>query len=43
MNDKTGKNQIIIAVATEGAAREFCRKLNEGDHQGVISVPDLKR
>ena len=43
MNDKTGKNAIIIPIATEAAARELCRKLNEKDHQGVVSVPALKR
>jgi hypothetical protein len=43
MNDKTGKNSVIIAVATEADARELCRKLNSGDHQGVVSAPELKR
>jgi hypothetical protein len=42
MNDKTGKNQVNIAIEGREAALELCRRLNEGDHQGVITVPGLK-
>ncbi len=42
MNDKTGKNRLIIPVATFNAAQELCRRLNAGEHQGTVSVPDVK-
>jgi hypothetical protein len=43
MNDKTGKNQVIIPVANRDAAEELCRRLNAGEHSGAVSVPGLKR
>jgi hypothetical protein len=41
-NDKTGKNEVNVPIKDLDAAKELCRRLNEGDHQGVISVPGLK-
>ena len=36
MNDKTGKNQVIIPVYDRAKAEELCRRLNEGDHNGQV-------
>lgn len=44
MNDKTGKNQVIIAVDSQSQAEELCRRLNAGEHNGQVSVPSrIKR
>lgn len=36
MNDRTGKTKVRIACKTSEQAEEICRRLNEGDHDGVI-------
>jgi hypothetical protein len=44
MNDRTGKNQILIPCTSQAQAEEYCRRLNEGDHNGEINVPNrIKR
>ena len=43
LNDKTGKNEVCIPVASKADAEEFCRRLNAGEHDGSVSVPALKR
>ena len=43
MNDKTGKGAVCMPVAGKANADELCRRLNEGDHNGTVSVPALKR
>jgi hypothetical protein len=37
------KGARVISVASREEAEEICRRLNSGDHNGVISVRDLKR
>ena len=39
-NDRGGKNGINVACASEAQACEICRRLNEGDHDGEIHVPN---
>jgi hypothetical protein len=41
-NDKSGKNEVIIPVRTKSEAEELCRRLNAGEHDGVVSSPDIK-
>lgn len=36
INDKTGKNQIIIPCRDRKQAEELCDRLNRGDHDGEI-------
>ena len=36
MNNKTGKNQVIIAVWDFEQAKELCRRLNAGEHDGQV-------
>ena len=38
-NDRTGKNRVLIACRDQEQAEEVCRRLNEGDHNGSITVP----
>ncbi len=38
INDKTGKNQVIIPCRDEAHAREVCDLLNSGDHPGQVTV-----
>jgi hypothetical protein len=38
INDKTGKNQVIIPCRNQSHAKELCEKLNSGDHNGQIWV-----
>jgi hypothetical protein len=40
MNDRTGKNNIIFACISRAQADEFCRRLNGGEHDGEINVPN---
>jgi len=36
INDKTGKNQVIIPVWDRMKAEKLCRRLNAGDHDGQV-------
>jgi len=38
INDKTGKNQVIIPCRDRVQADEVCERLNKGDHRGEIWV-----
>lgn len=38
VNDKTGKNEVIIACRDRDQAEEICKRLNNGDHDGEIWV-----
>ena len=40
LNDRTGKNQIIIPCVSLAQAEELCRRLNAGEHNGEINVPN---
>lgn len=35
-NDRKGKAKVRIACKTAEEAQEICRRLNEGDHNGII-------
>jgi hypothetical protein len=37
-NDKTGKKRVNIACRDHAQAEEVCRRLNEGEHNGSITV-----
>lgn len=37
-NDKTGKNQLIIACRDKAQAEEILRRLKEKDHDGELWV-----
>jgi hypothetical protein len=39
LNDRTGKNQVIMPCRTREQAEEICERLNSGDHNGQINVP----
>ena len=39
-NDRTGKNEVTIPCISREQAEEFCRRLNTGDHNGEINVPN---
>lgn len=39
INDRTGKNQVIIPCETRGDAEELCDRLNRGDHNGQVHTP----
>jgi hypothetical protein len=39
LNDRTGKNQVIIPCRNREQAEEMCRRLNAGEHNGEIDVP----
>ena len=43
LNDKTGKNEVCIPVASKSDADDLCQRLNAGDHNGAVSVPALNR
>ena len=36
LNDKTGKNQVIIPCCNKSHAEKICARLNRGDHKGEI-------
>jgi hypothetical protein len=36
LNDRTGKTKVRIPCKSWEQAEEICRRLNEGDHDGVI-------
>lgn len=36
INDKTGRNQVIIQCRDKAHAEEICGRLNRGDHRGEI-------
>jgi len=36
INDKTGKNEVIIPVRDRNQADELCRRLNAGEHNGRV-------
>jgi superfamily II DNA helicase RecQ len=36
INEKTGKNQVIIPCRDRKQAEEICSRLNRGDHDGEI-------
>lgn len=38
INDKTGKNQVIIPCRSQTQADELCERLNNGDHRGEVWV-----
>lgn len=39
INDRTGKNQVIIPCRDREQAEELCRRLNAHDHNGEVNVP----
>ncbi len=39
LNDRTGKNQVIIPCLDREQAEELCRRLNAGEHDGQVYVP----
>ena len=39
-NDKTGKNHVFIACKARKQAEEVRDRLNAGDHDGEINVPN---
>ena len=39
LNDKTGKGEVCIPVASKSDAEALCQRLNAGDHDGTVSVP----
>ena len=39
INDRTGKNQVIIRCHDLEKAEELCRRLNAGEHNGEVIVP----
>lgn len=39
LNDRTGKNQVIIPCRDREQAEELCRRLNAGEHDGEVFVP----
>lgn len=39
LNDRTGRNQVIIPCRDREQAEELCRRLNSGEHNGEINVP----
>ncbi|HTU91158.1 MAG TPA: hypothetical protein VMF69_13855 [Gemmataceae bacterium] len=39
LNDRTGKNQVIIPCRDRDQAEELCRQLNAGEHNGEVFVP----
>ena len=43
INDRTGKNRVIIPVRSQAQADELCVRLNAGDHNGQVSVPNNVR
>lgn len=42
-NDRTGKKQVIIPVRSRAQADELCARLNAGEHNGQVSVPNNVR
>jgi hypothetical protein len=38
-NGKGGKNDIYIPCPTREIAESICQRINEGDHNGQISIP----
>jgi hypothetical protein len=40
INDKTGKNEVIIPCRDYEQAVQLCNRLNAGDHNGEITVPN---
>lgn len=39
LNDRTGKNQVVIPCRDREQAEELCRRLNAGEHDGQVHVP----
>ena len=39
LNDRTGKNQVIIPCRNKEQAEELCRRLNADEHNGEVYVP----
>ena len=37
-NDRTGKTKVRIACKTWEQAEEICRRLNQGEHNGIINA-----
>lgn len=42
LNDRTGKNAVIIPCQSRHQAEELCNRLNAGDHDGQVLVPGSK-
>ena len=38
MNDRTGKTKVRIACKTWEQAEEICRRLNQGEHNGIVNA-----
>lgn len=38
LNDRTGKNQVIIPCRDRQQAEDLCRRLNAGEHDGEVFV-----
>ncbi len=36
VNDKTGRNEVIIACRDKEQAESLCKKLNDKDHNGEV-------
>lgn len=39
-NDRTGKNEVTIPCINRAQAEELCRRLNAGEHDGEVNVPN---
>jgi hypothetical protein len=39
LNDRTGKNKVIIPCRDREQAEELCLRLNAGEHNGEVFVP----
>ncbi len=39
-NDRTGKNEVTIPCISRAQAEELCRRLNAGEHNGEVNVPN---
>ncbi|GEM_PF-963710 len=42
VNDRTGRNKVVIACIDRQHAEELCERLNAGDHNGEVHVPGMK-
>ena len=41
LNDRTGKNQVIIPCPNREQAEELCRQFNAGEHNGEVFVAGI--
>jgi hypothetical protein len=40
INDRTGKNKVVIPCKDHQQAVQLCERLNAGDHNGEVMVPN---